>query len=260
MLSGIDRKSANADNLDRMSAINLEAMIADLVKAQKANAILLSNVIAEAANRSREIDLKMQESELKMQESDRKLKEAREEAEVKRRESKEEAERKLRESKDEVERKYRESRQETDRQIKEFFAKSGYDVGRMVEAIVEPGCVRLFRERGIDVCYTMRRVKAVIPGREMEIDILLLNGAELVAVEVKSMMNGSDINKWIKKLGQFREFFPQYRNHKIYGAVASLEFGGNADRFAHKKGLFVLRWADDLMIIANPVSFQGKSF
>jgi hypothetical protein len=130
----------------------------------------------------------------------------------------------------------------------------------MVEAIVEPACVKLFRTRGIDVRFTMRRVESDIPGQEMEIDILMLNGAELVAVEVKSMMNGGDVTRWIKKLGRLRLSFPQYGTHKIYGAVAALEYGGNADRFAHKKGLYVLRWSDDLMTLANPSDFQGKCF
>lgn len=150
--------------------------------------------------------------------------------------------------------------QETDRKINKLFGQSGYDIGRMLEAMVEPGCLKLFRDRGIEVATTMRRVESHVPGREMEIDILLVNGNELVAVEVKSTMNGGDVTKWIKRLEHLRQAFPQYRNHQVYGAVAALEFGGRSDRFAHKKGLFVLRWAEDLMVIANPGDFKAKPF
>lgn len=149
---------------------------------------------------------------------------------------------------------------ETDRRINKLFGQTGYDIGRMVEAMVEPACLKLFRERGVDVNITLQRLKSLVPGREMEVDILMVNGVELVAVEVNSLMNGEDVTKWIRKLGLLRQAFPQYQNHKVYGAVAALEFAGRSDRFAYKKGLFVLRWANDLMTIANPPEFKGKTF
>jgi hypothetical protein len=206
-----------------MSALKLDEMIAELVQSQK------------------ETNRMMQETDRKMKDTDNKIKEVFAGLANQSRDT----DRKM---------------AETDRRINKLFGKSGYDIGRMVEAIVEPACMKLFRARGIDVRFTMRRLESDIPGREMELDILMLNGAELVAVEVKSMMNGGDVTQWIKKLGRLRLSFTQYGTHKIYGAVAALEYGGNADRFAHKKGLFVLRWSDDLMTLANSSDFQGKCF
>lgn len=194
------------------------------------SALKLDEMIAELVQAQKETDRQMKETGLQMKETDRRLKET--DLQMK----------------------------ETDRRINKLFGQTGYDIGRMVEAMVEPGCLKLFRERGIEVHYTMRRIKSLVPGREMEIDILLVDGNELVAVEVKSLMNSGDVTKWIKKLGLLRQAFPQYHGHKVYGAVAALEYGGQSDRFAHKKGLFVLRWTNDLMEIANPNGFKGVVF
>ena len=202
-----------------VTAMKLEAMIAELIQAQK-----------ETDRQLKETGLQMKETHRRMQETDRMIQE------------------------NQLQMK------ETDRRNNKLFGQTGYDIGRMVEAMVEPACLKLFRERGIDVSCTMRRLKSPVPGREMEVDILMVNGSELVAVEVKSLMNGGDVTKWIKRLGLFRHSFPQFQNHVVYGAVAALEYGGQSDRFAHKKGLFVLRWADDMMAIANPPNFKGKAF
>ena len=208
-------------------------MIAELIQAQKET----DRQMQETDRRMQETDRRMQETDRRMQETDRQM---------------HETDRRMKETGLKME--------ETDRRINKLIGQTGYDIGRMVEAMVEPGCLKLFRERGIDVSVTMRRLKSAVPGREMEVDILMVDGNELVAVEVKSTMNGGDVNRWVKKLGQLRQSFPQFKNHTVYGAVAALEYGGQANRFAHKKGLFVIRWADDLIDIANPVGFKAKVF
>jgi len=66
--------------------------------------------------------------------------------------------------------------------------------GRFVEEMVEPAVVRLFQERGIDVTQTMSRLKSQRPRAAMEIDIVAVNGSELVAVECKSRLSKDDVN------------------------------------------------------------------
>ena len=48
------------------------------------------------------------------------------------------------------------AQKETDRRINKLFGQTGYDIGRMVEAMVEPACLKLFRERGVDVNITLQ--------------------------------------------------------------------------------------------------------
>jgi hypothetical protein len=56
--------------------------------------------------------------------------------------------------------------------------------GEFVENLIKPAAARIFRGQGIDVHYTAMRVKGDDERGSMEIDILVENGNEIVAIEV----------------------------------------------------------------------------
>lgn len=150
---------------------------------------------------------------------------------------------------------------QTDRQIKELSALFTDQWGKMVEALVEPSALQLFQERGIDVRYTYRRVEAQLNGRQMELDLLLENGNEVVVIEVKSNLRVEDVNDFIGTLERFPEFFPRYRDYKIYGGVAGLMFSEESDKYAYRKGMFVLSaTGDGIAQIKNDDLFRPKNF
>jgi hypothetical protein len=73
----------------------------------------------------------------------------------------------------------------------------------------------------------------------------------VIVVEVKTTLKVEDVNDFIiEKLSRFFEFFPKYkgpdsrdpakREMKLYGAVAGIKIEESADRYAYRKGLFVL--------------------
>jgi hypothetical protein len=85
----------------------------------------------------------------------------------------------------------------------------------------------------------------------MEIDILATNKDSVIVVEVKTTLKVEDVNDFIiEKLSRFFEFFPKYkgpdsrdpvkREMTLYGAVAGIRIEESADRYAYRKGLFVL--------------------
>ncbi|MBW4461849.1 MAG: YraN family protein [Nodosilinea sp. WJT8-NPBG4] len=128
--------------------------------------------------------------------------------------------------------------------------------GQFVENLVEPSVVRLFRERGIDVQETTRRMRSQRPGAEMEIDILAINGDAAVAVEVKSRLSRQDVEYFLERLQRFKQSFPHYADYQIYGAVAGIEIDEGVDRFAYQRGLFVIKQTGDAVMIANNLTFQ----
>ncbi|MGG6237588.1 hypothetical protein ACQ4N7_03025 [Nodosilinea sp. AN01ver1] len=132
--------------------------------------------------------------------------------------------------------------------------------GKFVENLVEPSVVRLFRERGIEVQETARRVKSQRPGAEMEIDILAINGDAAVAVEVKSRLSRQDVEYFLERLERFKQSFPHYANYRIYGAVAGIEIDEGVDRFAYQRGLFVIKQTGDTVTIANNSTFQPTAW
>ncbi len=150
---------------------------------------------------------------------------------------------------------------QTDRQIKELSALFTDQWGKMVEALVEPSALQLFQDRGIDVHYTYRRVEAQLNGRQMELDLLLENSDEVVVIEVKSNLRVGDVNEFLETLTIFPEFFPRYREYKIYGGVAGLMFSEESNKYAYRKGLFVLSaTGDGIAQIQNDMTFHPKNF
>ena len=132
--------------------------------------------------------------------------------------------------------------------------------GRFVEEMVEPAVVQLFQERGIDVTQTMSRLKSKRPGAAMEIDILAVNGSELVAVECKSRLSKDDVDDFLDRLQRFKLAFPQFRDFQVYGAVAGIEIDQGIDSYAYRRGLFVIKQSGETVKIINDVQFRPLGF
>jgi hypothetical protein len=129
-----------------------------------------------------------------------------------------------------------------------------------IEEMVEPAVVRLFLEQGIDVTQTMSRLKSQRPGAAMEIDIVAVNGSELVAVECKSRLSKDDVNDFLTRLQRFKVAFPQFREFRIYGAVAGIEIDHGIDAYAYRQGLFVIKQSGETVKIVNDAQFQPVGF
>ncbi|TRU20724.1 MAG: DUF3782 domain-containing protein [Microcystis aeruginosa Ma_QC_B_20070730_S2] len=129
-----------------------------------------------------------------------------------------------------------------------------------IEEMVEPAVVQLFQERGIDVTQTMSRLKSKRPGAAMEIDILAVNGSELVAVECKSRLSKDDVDDFLDRLQRFKLAFPQFRDFQVYGAVAGIEIDQGIDSYAYRRGLFVMKQSGETVKIINDVQFQPVGF
>lgn len=133
--------------------------------------------------------------------------------------------------------------------------------GRLLEALVKPGALKLFQNRGLAVHRIHERSEARLNGDTKEIDLILTNDVELVAIEVKTTLSVADINEFVQDLADFTTYFPVYRNFRIYGAVAAINITEKADRYAYKQGLFVLTLTgDDLVEIRNDERFRPLNF
>lgn len=169
------------------------------------------------------------------------------------------------------------SREEFDRRAAEaersmeelrlIVANTSREVGRLgdrwglfVENLVAPAALRLFQERDIHVHHTNCHAQSPDGAMPMEIDILAVNGDVVVAIEVKSRLTQEDVNQFCTKLEHFTDAFSEYQNHRIYGAVAAIEMVQTVDRYAYRKGLFVIRQCGNSVEIANDLSFRPKAW
>jgi hypothetical protein len=132
--------------------------------------------------------------------------------------------------------------------------------GRFVEERVEPAVIRMFQARGIDVKEVYPRARSRRENIAMEIDILAVDETELVLVECKSKLSQEDVDEFLERLTKFKIAFPHFKNFKAYGAVAGIEINDGIDRYAYRKGLFVIKPSGDTVAIINDESFKPSSW
>ncbi len=206
----------------------------------------LEKLFRETAERSKETDRQFKETDAKLQKL---FAEAAERSK--------ETDRQFKETDARLDRLFK----ETDRQLKETGKKIDNLTGKwgkFVEGFVVPAAEWLFEDWGIEIHEVYQRVRKRQNNRGMEIDILAINSEYAVLIEVKSTLGVGDIEEHIERMGKFREFFPQYGNRKIVGAVAGISIEDGADRFAYKNGLFVIAQSGESVKVLNDRDFQPR--
>jgi predicted AAA+ superfamily ATPase len=151
--------------------------------------------------------------------------------------------------------------QETDRKIEAIAkenAKLGNRLGQLVEAMVEGGVIRMFKNLGydFDVCnksFQFRNKELDIYG---EIDFFLENGEFALLVEVKTNLSVDDVREHQDRLKKFR-LWADARNDKrqFLAAVGGGVVRENVREFALKQGMFVVQQSGENVEILVP---EGK--
>ena len=141
--------------------------------------------------------------------------------------------------------------------VHRVFGQLGNQWGKFIEDLVIPNAVRLLRERGIDVNQTTVRTKN--PGR-WEMDSLVINGQEIVALEVKKHLKKKHIQYFVKILGLFKNEWADCKNKTLYGGIAFLSCDKNMEDYAEKQGLFVFQASANSAVLLNKPDFKPKAF
>lgn len=196
-----------------------------------------------------ETDKKFQETDKKLKESDKKFQE--------------ELEKGFQRVWDILEKSAKERKKEareTKKKLRELEGLFTGQWGKLMESLVEGDIINLLNQRGISINQTAQRIKKFYNGREYEIDIIAKNGEEIVFIEVKTTLYPRHVTSFLETLSLAKELFSEYKNLKIYGAVAFLRAESEAVSFAFKNGLFVIRATGKSSSILNPPDFQPKIF
>ncbi|VFN02048.1 MAG: hypothetical protein BECKG1743D_GA0114223_106831 [Candidatus Kentron sp. G] len=186
----------------------------------------------ETARQMKETDRLIQENALQMKQTDRKLEQAQE--------------------------LFTKQMKETDRRLKQAQGLFTSQWGRLVESLVEGALVPLLQEFGISVQRTLRRVSGCYEGQNYEFDILVVDGNELVIVEVKTTLRPDDVTRFVAKLDQCKVWMPEYASRVIYGAVAFIQADADAGRMAENQRLFVIRATGNSAAIINRAGFRPR--
>jgi chromosome segregation ATPase len=189
------------------------------------------------------------------QETDKKFREAAE--------ASKETDRKIREMKETVEAvslQLEKSKKELDRRMGDL----GNRFGELAEHLVAPSINEKFNALGY-------HFDAVFPGglriddlkgqTLAEIDILLQNAENMVAVEVKTKLLEQHIDDHIKRLEALRAWADRHGDRrKIYGALAGAIVGAGVRQYALKAGFYVIVQSGDTVKIDVPEGFQPRQW
>lgn len=133
--------------------------------------------------------------------------------------------------------------------------------GEFVEGQISPSTKKMFLERGIVFDRVIRNFEVSLNGKEgMEIDIMGINGDYVVLIEAKSTLRIRDVDDYLDRIAKSKHFFPEYKDRKVVGAVAGMVIKRDVDKYAYRKGLFVITQKGDTVEIINDKKFKPKEW
>lgn len=158
----------------------------------------------------------------------------------------------------ETDRLFKEMSRDTDRKIKEVntsIGNLGNRLGDFIEDAVRPSAVRLFQECGIDVHEVHQNIRSQRGNEGIEVDLLVVNDSDIVAIECKSKLCCEDINEHLERLAKLKKLLPSYSSKRVLGAMAAMVIENNVALYAYRKGLYVIGQSGDHLEIRNSADF-----
>jgi hypothetical protein len=196
-------------------------------------------LLAELTTAQKETDRQLKETSLQQQETDRQLKEQQKES--KRREK------------------------EMDKQLKELgkqIGGLGSKFGSFTEGLALPSMETILRQRfGMEI--VSPSVRASKEGQHMEIDVLAYANGNIntaYIVEVKSHAREDSITQLKNILQRFRLFFPEHKDKRLYGILASVDLSNELRAKILQEGFYVARIHDQVFELDIPDNFQPQTY
>jgi len=138
----------------------------------------------------------------------------------------------------------------------------GHGWGKFVEGTVAPCIPKLFRKVGIDIGITAQNVEKTKDGGETEIDVLCTGKSKkediVIAVEVKTTLDESKVDRWVERLEKFYKFFDEYKDYRLIGVISGMKLSKGVVRYAEGKGLYVLTPSGNAVKLANKPKFKPR--
>jgi hypothetical protein len=126
-------------------------------------------------------------------------------------------------------------------------------LGSLVERIMTPALHRKFKPLG----FTFDKITTVKFAADgyiyAEIDGLLENGVQAMAVEVKTTLDIKDINDHLKRMERIRKYADEHGDKREFlGAIAAMIVKPKPKDYALKNGLFVIEPAGEDVKVTKP--------
>jgi len=161
---------------------------------------------------------------------------------------------------------FKDESREFKREMRQAWGELSNKMGTMAEDLVAPSIGRILREtvggskEEIEFMAVRVRKQHPVTRHNQEYDVVAVCGEYMLINETKSLLNPESMEKFITKLSNAREFFPEYAGKKIIGAIASLYVDESLVRFGERLGLIVLGFGEDVMDVLNQPGFTPTVF
>ncbi|HEY0556160.1 MAG TPA: DUF3782 domain-containing protein [Thermoanaerobaculia bacterium] len=138
----------------------------------------------------------------------------------------------------------------------------GEKIGGPTEGMAFPSMRELLEER-FQMNVVAPRVRARRNGRSLEVDVLAYSNAqvnEVYVVEVKSHLREDGLEQMKKILREFRDFFPEHKDKKIYGILAAVDAPEDVQERVLREGIYLARIHDEEFELDVPKDFEPRAY
>ena len=135
--------------------------------------------------------------------------------------------------------------------------KLGNRLGDIVEHLLTPNLTEQFKKYGFNFGRMGPNVKMKDRENDIsaEIDAMLENGAQAMAVEVKVNLKTTDVDDHIKRMEKIRKYADLHDDKRqFYGEVAATVVSEEVELYAIRHGFYVIKPSGEDVTIVPPVS------
>jgi hypothetical protein len=149
-------------------------------------------------------------------------------------------------------------------QTREELGSLSRKLGTVVEDIIAPSAVALFRrvsgleEEPESAVRAKRRHR--VTRQKREFDLIAWAGGFMLIVQAKSTLRPEHIAEFVEALRAARDYFPEARDMKILGAMASFQIDESLVTAGERQGLLMLGMSSALLTTLNSPGFKPTEF
>ncbi len=159
---------------------------------------------------------------------------------------------------------HREASEQGLREMRQSIAEVYQKMGTLAEDLVAPSVPRIL-ESVVDCSAEpemlgVRMRKRLPDGRSQEYDVVAICDDFLLINETKSRLRPEDVPAFVERLEQVREFFPEYADKRVIGALATFYVDQSLVVHGERQGLIMLGVIGGLLEVLNRAGFEPKMF
>jgi len=135
-------------------------------------------------------------------------------------------------------------------------------LGSMAEDLVAPSIPRILKQLTgctAEIEYSAVRVRKSKP-QNQEFDVVVKCENWVFINETKSTLRPEHLEKFHRLMQRIRDYFPEYKDKRFIGAIASLYVNQTLVQCGENLGLIVLGFGEELMSVLNSPGFIPKAF